>query len=245
MLYPLGGGEYEYYQFAEAVNDAIRAYIVSVGNYGEDKGHYPEALLRTGSMDNLLYGARSMVPLAPDSVMWACTSASFMGGRAWAENQVRELEAFLKCPVSSTSLAFVQAVRAVGATRVGILASYPDEAADALKRFMEEHDIEVAALEILGADTGEDAFDFEVDWLVDKALAMNLEHCQALLVPDTAMPAFDLMNRLEPRLDIPVLGANQVTLWEGIRIAGRTVRVAGYGRLMAEPARMEAAGATG
>ena len=90
-------------------------------------------------------------------------------------------------------------MRAIGATQVGVLATYPDEAANAFKGFLEAHDIEVAALEILGADSGEDAVEFAVDWLIDKTLAMNLERCEALLVPDTAMPAFDLVSRLEPR----------------------------------------------
>ena len=47
------------------------------------------------------------------------------------------------------------------------------------------------------------------------------------------MAAFDVMRRLEPVLGLPVLTANQVTLWEGLRLAGARVATDAYGRLFA------------
>ena len=48
-----------------------------------------------------------------------------------------------------------------------------------------------------------------------------------------AMAAFGLMRRLEARLGIPVLTANQVTLWQALRLAGARVFTDQYGRLFA------------
>jgi maleate cis-trans isomerase len=47
------------------------------------------------------------------------------------------------------------------------------------------------------------------------------------------MAAFGLMRRLEARLGIPVLTANQVTLWQALRLAGARVFTDQYGRLFA------------
>ena len=62
---------------------------------------------------------------------------------------------------------------------------------------------------------------------------MDCSGAEALLIPDTAMAAFEVMRRLEAELDLPVLTANQVTIWEAIRLAGARVRTADYGRLFA------------
>ncbi len=53
----------------------------------------------------------------------------------------------------------------------------------------------------------------------------------ALLVPDTAMRTLALIELLERRLGKPVLTANQVTVWEGLRLVGVTPTVPGLGTL--------------
>jgi maleate cis-trans isomerase len=47
------------------------------------------------------------------------------------------------------------------------------------------------------------------------------------------------MRRLETRLGIPVLTANQVTIWQALRLAGARVFTNDYGRLfqLHEPVR--------
>jgi maleate cis-trans isomerase len=50
-------------------------------------------------------------------------------------------------------------------------------------------------------------------------------------VPDTALHTVAWLDDLEERLGKPVLTANQVSVWEGLRVAGdRTVRT-GLGTL--------------
>ncbi|MGH3553369.1 MAG: maleate cis-trans isomerase, partial [Mycobacterium sp.] len=51
------------------------------------------------------------------------------------------------------------------------------------------------------------------------------------LIPDTAMHTVAQVDALEQLLGKPVLTANAVTVWEGLRIAGIAQRVPGLGRL--------------
>ena len=51
-------------------------------------------------------------------------------------------------------------------------------------------------------------------------------------VPDTALPTFHFLARLEMRLGLPILSANAVTVWDALRLAGATWQVPGYGRLL-------------
>ena len=60
---------------------------------------------------------------------------------------------------------------------------------------------------------------------------MNLRGAEALLIPDTAIPAWQAIAPLEERLGRPILTANQVTLWEALRLAGVLQRRRDWGRL--------------
>lgn len=52
------------------------------------------------------------------------------------------------------------------------------------------------------------------------AIANDHADADALLIPDTAMHTLAVLPELETALGKPVLTANQVTIWEGLRLAG-------------------------
>ena len=235
VLYPVGGGEWEYYRFAEALDWQLRPCLFCTPLYGEENNHDPAALARTAALDNLARTARSIRPIAAHAAMWACTSGSFILGRAHAEAQATAIAEAAGCPASSTSLAFANAARAMGARRVAVLASYPEAASRAFVGFLEESGLEVSALACLDAPGGQDAYEMPLSRLAEAGRALVADvRADALLVPDTAIAGFELVRTLEAGLPMPVLAANQVTLWEGLRIAGRLAPVAGHGRLLAE-----------
>src|SRR5262245_63850773 len=84
---------------------------------GED-AHRVDALLDLGSTARLADGADELRPHAPDAVIWACTSGSFVFGWDGAKTQAGEVADRLERPASSTSIAFANAIRALGVRRV-------------------------------------------------------------------------------------------------------------------------------
>jgi maleate cis-trans isomerase len=57
-----------------------------------------------------------------------------------------------------------------------------------------------------------------------------------VLLPDTALHTIGLLDALDARVGKPVLTANQVSIWQGLRLAGADVARAGLGSLFAHPA---------
>jgi maleate cis-trans isomerase len=234
ILYPRGGSAFEYYRFAEHFADNLRCYLIGgMHAFGGNQTHYPDPLMAIGSIENLSYPTRTMKPLDVHAGIWATTSASFIGGLQWSLDQSAGLSEILGAPVSSTALAFVNAIHALGVGRVAVLASYPVAVTEAFRSFLAESDISVSSFVHLDADCGEDAFDLPQDFLLEQALKLDYQDAEALLIPDTAMAAFPLMRALEPKLGIPVLTANQVTLWDVLRLAGAHVVTDHYGALFA------------
>jgi len=232
FLYPRGGSAFEYYQFAEYFNHNLLCYLIGgMHAYGGEKTHYPDPLFAMGSIENLSYSTRSMKPLNVHAAIWATTSASFIGGMEWSRQQAEGLSEILGAPVSSTALAYADALRTLSIRRVAVLASYPAEVTEAFRRFLGEAGVIVSDYIHLDTDRGEDAFDLPMDFLIAKAATLDLSDAEALLIPDTAMAAFELMRHLEGDLGLPVLTANQVTIWHAIKLAGARVETNDYGRL--------------
>lgn len=231
LLYPGFGAEDDFPALEEKLGSAIRLPLVHT-SVGVD-AHAVDALLDLGGADRLAEGARRLLAGTPrpDAVMWACTSGSFVFGPAGAAEQVRALAELTGLPCSSTSLAFVDAVRHLGVTKVAVAASYPEDVARHFVDFladggiavttMASHDIFTAAeVGLLGRD--------EVLALVE---SVDLTGAEAVLVPDTAMHSLAWLEDLERVAGCPVLTANQVTIWEGLRLLGEPPPLPGLGAL--------------
>ena len=232
-MFPPCGGEDELYVHGEALRDDVRILLMGTRIFGDEDEHAPHHLSRTGGIDHLVMHARVMARMNPDAVIWACTSGSFIDGLAHAERQVEAISKVTACPASSTSLAFVSALRHLGIARVALLASYPEETALAFGRFLMECGIEICDIAWLDAPSGPAAAELGRQKLLAAAERRVVPEGAALLIPDTAMPSMHLIEPLEASLGRPVLTANQVTLWEAFRLASGSPAVSGPGRLFA------------
>jgi maleate cis-trans isomerase len=198
--------------------------------YGTDLHAVPE-LLDLGSEARLAEGAALLAKHGPDAVVWACTSGSFVYGWEGAREQVDKLSAAAGVPASSTSFAFVHAARALGIYRVAVAASYPDDVAKLFVEFLSTGGIEVVSMGHADINTAAEVGELSAEDVVKLALDHDHPAAEAVLVPDTAMRTLAEVNTIENALHKPVLTANQVTVWEGLRLAGETKLVRSLGAL--------------
>jgi len=200
--------------------------------YGTDLHAVPE-LLDLGAEHRLAEGARLLAGHEPDAVVWACTSGSFVYRWQGAHEQVEKLAAAAGKPASSTSFAFVNAARSLGLQRVSVAASYPDDVAKLFTEFLDAGGIEVVAISSADIDTAAEVGRLTPEAVVDLAVAHDHPAAEAVLVPDTAMRTLGVLGAIEERLGKPVLTANQVTIWEGLRLTGPVPRSERLGTLFA------------
>lgn len=181
--------------------------------------HSMEALLATSELSALVAGVERMRRWRPEVVVWCCTSGSFVRGRAHALSQIAAIEAAAAgVPATSTSLAFVEALAALDVDEVAIVGPYPADAVDAFAAYLGEWGIAVrdaVPLGCVGPTVSEqlDAAD------VERAI-VALGSDVAVLLPDTAVWGIEILTELAPRLPMPLLVANQVTLWHAFDLIG-------------------------
>jgi maleate cis-trans isomerase len=219
FLYPGHSAEDDYPRMARLVEPAVEVEVVHT-TINEDV-HRVDEIHETAGMHRLGPGAETLRAKGVDVAMWACTCASFAFGLDGAKKQAEALEAVAGVPTSSTTLAFVAALQNLGIKRAAIAASYPEDVATLFKVLLAEAGVEVVqmgARDILAAaDVG----------LLSKEetilMVQENDHprAEAILVPDTALHTAGHVDALEEGVKgKTVLTANQVTMWQALRLAG-------------------------
>ncbi|MFC4949718.1 maleate cis-trans isomerase [Pseudonocardia sp. GCM10023141] len=232
ILYPGYSAEDDYPR-AEALLGGPRLPLVHT-EMRED-AHRVDALLDIGSDDVLAAGAAA-IPGPLDAIVWACTSGSFVFGWDGATAQVAALGSAAGVPASSTSFAFVDACAQLGVTRVAVGATYPDDVAERFVAFLGHAGIEVLSLSARGIVTAAEVGTLEPATVLAFAAAADHADAQALLLPDTALHTVGLLDELEAHVGKPVLTANQVSVWQGLRMAGAATPRPGFGALFSTAA---------
>ncbi|GAC67268.1 maleate cis-trans isomerase family protein [Gordonia soli] len=234
MLYPGHAAEDDYPLLEKAIG-AVRLPVVITEIESDD--HTVAAMRAVGTGDRLVEGARRAAAHRPDVVMWACTSGSFLYGWEGAHAQVADLATHTGVPTSSTSLAFAAACRHLGIDSVAIAATYPEPVAAGFIEFLAGAGVSTAASRAHDIMTASDAGTLDDAGLVEMVRSSDTPSSQAILVPDTALHTVAALTGLERAVGKPVLTANQVTAWHGLRLAGVDPAVGGVGSLfMATPA---------
>lgn len=229
FLYPGYSAEDDYPRIEQLLGSDIRLTLIHT-DIGED-AHRVDALLKMGAPERLAAGVEELRLSGAEAVVWSCTSGSFVFGWDGAHEQVRSLAKAAGLPASSTSFAFAHAVRELGATRVAIAATYPEDVAEHFVTFLRAAGVEVVGMRGSGIITAAEVGTWDYDQVLALARAGDHPDAAAVLLPDTALHTAAYVRDLETELGKPVLTANQVTVWEALRLAGRKVNAPALGAL--------------
>ncbi|WP_306320382.1 MULTISPECIES: decarboxylase [unclassified Streptomyces] len=229
FLYPGHSAEDDYPRIEMLIDSDVRLSVVHT-DIGED-AHRVDALLEMGAPDRLAAGVEELRLAGAEAVVWACTSGSFVFGWDGAHEQVRGLAMAAGLPASSTSFAFAHALREVGARRVAVAATYPEDVADHFATFLKAAGAEVLAVRGSGIITAAEVGTWGWDEVLAMARAGDHPDADAVLLPDTALHTAAYVRDLEAELGKPVLTANQVTVWEALRLVDRRVNAPALGAL--------------
>jgi maleate isomerase len=169
-------------------------------------------------VDALAGACREVAIASPGVTAYLCTSASFVGGLAGEAELRAAMERGGAKHALTTSGAMLEALRAVGARRVAVATPYDATLTDRLVGFLTEAGIDTTGVGFLGMS--EDIWRVDAGSVMDLARAIPREGADALFLSCTNLPTYDVVQPLESELGMPVLSANLVTMWAGLRVLG-------------------------
>jgi maleate isomerase len=154
-----------------------------------------------------------------DAIAWNGTSASWLGiGRD--RSLCEAITARANVPATTSTLACIDAARALRARRVGLVSPYTD---DVQRRIAERH---------LGLRDNFSFGEVAPATTADMIRAVAAEGADAVVILCTNLDGAALAASLEQELDIAVLDSVAVTLWRSLSLAGGDIRaLAPWGRI--------------
>ncbi|MET8948019.1 decarboxylase [Streptomyces sp. NPDC004542] len=229
ILYPGHFADDDFARIEQLLGSDIRVDLVRT-EAAEDH-HRADAPRDTASPERLAAGVEGLRLSGAEAVVWASPGGSFDDDWEGAHEQVRDLARAAGLPASSTSFGFVHAARELGARRVAVAAPGPKEAADLFADFLRAGGVEVAGVRAAGAVTAQQIAGWGEAETLALARAADVAGAEAVVLPDTAWHTAAYVRLLEEALGKPVLTANQVTVWEALRLADRRVNAPELGAL--------------
>lgn len=231
LLYPGHAAEDDFPRIEVMLDSDIRVPLFHT-DIDEDARRV-ENLREAGAPDRLSAGVEELRMAGAESLVWACSGGSFAYGWDGAHEQAAGLARAAGLPASSLSVAFVQAVRELGASRVAVAATYSEDVAALFAGFLESGGLEVTATRGSGIIAASEAAAADVELVKELAVAGDHPDAEVVLLPDNALHTAAYVPELEELLGKPVLTANQVAVWEGLRLAERRIWAPTLGTLFA------------
>lgn len=192
--------------------------------------------------------AASLAQVAPEVILFCCTSASFMQGRGKDTEIADGIRAKTGIPAIATATAVAAALAALGAKRIYMVTPYRDDFNQLEVKFMGEHGVAVPELDAFRCRTTVEIRDIESATVAELVLANRAKAAaaDAVFISCTNLHSMDQIARLEAELKKPVVTSNSATLWAGLSAMGISGAGLGAGRLFeiapaARPARRQVA----
>jgi arylmalonate decarboxylase len=162
------------------------------------------------------------------------TSLTFYKGAKFNQQLQDAVRKATGLPVTTMSNGIVEGLRAAGARRIAAATAYNDEVTGRLKIFLEESGFEVVATNGMGIllDVPQAAQDGLLEF--SAAVKESAPKADSLLISCGALKTLDIIVPLEKRCKAPVVSSLPHGLWNGVKLAGLSGRVQGYGFVLAK-----------
>ena len=165
-------------------------------------------------LDDHLPGAvRDLASAHPDIVVFGCTSAGALRGKAYEAELIRRLADETGAEAISVATAVGEAINRRGAKRVGVVTPYIDSLNEKIRESLEADGLEVAGIHGLGIDENFEIAAVEPQRIAEFAAErFGGASIDLLFASCTNFRALDAVDRIEDRLGVPVMTSNLAAL---------------------------------
>ncbi|MEV0980689.1 decarboxylase [Streptomyces sp. NPDC049915] len=189
--------------------------------------------------ETLTDAVRTLIAVHPEVVAYACTSGSFVGGMAGERAMCEAMTGAGAVPSVTTSGALLEALAELGVRRVALVTPYTESVTRSLRAYVAQAGVVVTGCVYMGLTRHIWKVPYrDVVEMARRAVGTSgaAGEPQALFLSCTNLPTYDVIPQLEAELRIPVISANQVTMWAALRRLG-TRAVGPYQALTDDSAR--------
>jgi maleate isomerase len=171
--------------------------------------------------ETLREAARALCAVAPEVIAYACASGSFVNGSVGEGSMSAALAQAGAVPALTTSGALLEALDELDAKKVALVTPYTRSVTRALEAYLQEAGVTATGRAYLGLTREIWRVPYRrVVEMARQAVVGGRVTPDVLFISCTNLPTYDVIPQLEAELRLPVLSANQVTMWAALRRIG-------------------------
>jgi maleate isomerase len=178
--------------------------------------------------------SRKLADADVDAIVLAATAPSSRRGIGYDRELIGRIEAASGKPATTASTASIQALAALGVRRIVIAAPWGDAVNTIAGAFLEASGIQVLEHRALGHVSNLEIGALPDATAYDLGCGIDRPDAEAVMLACGNWRTLQIVDRLEATLGKPVVTTNQVSLWAVLRLAGCTMPLPGWGRLLRE-----------
>ena len=164
------------------------------------------------------------------TVAYGCTSGTIAIGEDKVKKKIQlaKPDCYVTTPITSA----VKAFKLMSVKKISIFTPYPDSVNNTIYEYFSKKNIEVISFGTFNLDLDSDFANIEPKYLFETLTKLNTNGADAIFVSCTALPALEILDKVEKKVNKPVFSSNQTLIWDTIRSVGYKSPIDGYGKLL-------------
>ena len=195
------------------------------------RSYYPltkENLIKMG--ENVTEVSKDILPDEKlDCVVYGCTSGTIASGYDSIKNKINLAKP--EARVVTPSSAAVNALRKMNVKKVSIFTPYSEKLNNDVVDYFKKENFIVTSNSYFDILYDNDIAKVDPDYLFEVITKMDLGEAEAVFLSCTNLPALNIVDKLEKKLNKIVLSSNQVLIWDTLQNIKKTEQVNGFGKL--------------
>jgi maleate isomerase len=165
------------------------------------------------------FAAPTLVQVAPELIVFACTSGSFYKGEGWDKELERRITAATGVPALVTARAVRQALLQIAATRIFMITPYPEEINQLEIEYFRSAGLEVVDYTCFHCEKSKEVSDILPQSVLDRALqhVETIRMCDALFISCTGLRGMEVAEEAERQFGMPTITSNSATIYAALR----------------------------
>ena len=164
-----------------------------------------------------------------DCVAYGCTSGTVAAGYDSIKEKINlaKPEAKVTTPITSA----IKVLQKLDIKNISVFTPYTKLINQSVADYFKKSGINIKALHYFNIESDIDIGKVDEKYLFEILSNLNLDESEALFISCTALPALDLIDRLEKKFNKLVLSSNQTLIWEALNLINNKDPVKGYGKI--------------
>ena len=165
-----------------------------------------------------------------NTVAYGCTSGTIVIG----EDKVKEKVQLAKpdCYVTTPITSAIKAFKEMNVKKIALFTPYPESVNKTILEYFNRKNINIISFSTFNIDLDEDIASVDPKYLSETLIKLDMNDADALFISCTALPALEILDEVEKKIDRIVFSSNQTLIWDTLRSIGYKSPVKGYGKLL-------------